>query len=442
MINRLPWATHPMNAPLLETALVILLLLANAVFAMTEIAIVASRKGRLQAMAEQGNLGAAKALVLARSPNRFLSTVQIGITLVGILAGAVGSRSLTAKLAETLATVPVLESRAPQLALMIIIALLTYLYLVIGELLPKRLAMRFPEPLACAMAAPMALLSSLAAPAVAILSGSTNQLLKAFGIREDRQDQMSREELNVLLREGMVTGSINDAESKMMERVFAFEELEAYDIMLPRTKIVWIERDANHEAVWSKILQSSQEDFPVYEGDRDNLVGLVSLKDLYGQLAAGKPISFGQLMQQPLVVPETQKANSLLELFRQTGQRSAFVLNEFGSLVGMVTLIDLVEMIVGDVPSREERLAPPILQRPDGSWLIDGLFEIEKVAHYLDAFIPPAGAGADFQTISGWFLHELVRMPIEGDTIVAGGWIFEVVDMDLHRVDKVLATKK
>ena len=147
-------------------------------------------------------------------------------------------------------------------------------------------------------------------------------------------------------------------------------------------------------------------------------------------------------MQQPLVVPETQKANSLLELFRQTGQRSAFVLNEFGSLVGMVTLIDLVEMIVGDVPSREERLAPPILQRPDGSWLIDGLFEIEKVAHYLDAFIPPAGAGADFQTISGWFLHELVRMPIEGDTIVAGGWIFEVVDMDLHRVDKVLATKK
>ena len=431
-----------MNTPLLETALVILLLLINAVFAMTEIAIVSSRKGRLQAMADQGNLGAAKALLLARSPSRFLSTVQIGITLVGILAGAVGSQSLTAILAKILATVPALESRAPQLALIMVITLLTYLYLVVGELVPKRLAMRFPEPLACAMAAPMALLSRLAAPVVAVLSGSTNQLLKAFGIREERPGQMSREELNVLLHEGMVTGSINDVESKMMERVFAFEELEAYDVMVPRTKIVWIERSASHDAVWAEILQSSQEDFPVYEHDRDNLVGFVSMKDLYGQLAAGKPVTFGQLMQQPLVVPETQKASSLLEIFRQTGQRSAFVLNEFGSVVGMVSLIDLIEMIVGDVPSREERLAPPILQRPDGSWLIDGLFEIEKVAQYLDTFKLPAGAGDDFQTISGWFLHELVRMPTEGDTIATGEWVFEVVDMDLHCVDKVLATKK
>ncbi|MEI6819991.1 MAG: hemolysin family protein, partial [Verrucomicrobiota bacterium] len=404
--------------------------------------IVSSRKGRLQAMADQGNLGAAEALLLARSPNRFLSTVQIGITLVGILAGAVGSQSLTAILAKILATVPALESRAPQLALIMVITLLTYLYLVVGELVPKRLAMRFPEPLACAMAAPMALLSRLAAPVVAVLSGSTNQLLKAFGIREERPGQMSREELNVLLHEGMVTGSINDVESKMMERVFAFEELEAYDVMVPRTKVVWIERSASHDAVWAEIQQSSQEDFPVYEHDRDNLVGFVSMKDLYGQLAAVKPVTFGQLMQQPLVVPETQKASSLLEIFRQTGQRSAFVLNEFGSVVGMVTLIDLIEMIVGDVPSREERLAPPILQRPDGSWLIDGLFEIEKVAQYLDTFKPPAGAGDDFQTISGWFLHELVRMPTEGDTIATGEWVFEVVDMDLHCVDKVLATKK
>lgn len=430
-----------MNSIVRETLLIFFLLLANGVFAMTEIAIVSSRKSRLQAMANRGIVGAAKALELAKSPNRFLSTIQIGITLVGIVAGAIGSRSITTALAKSLATFPHLASDAPQLALLIIIGTLTYLSLVIGELVPKRLAMKSPERIASAMAAPMALLSSLAAPVVALLSASTNGLLKWMGICESSQSPISREELTVLLREGMITGSINRPESRMMEGVFGFEKLAAYDIMVPRTKMVWIDHHASHEDLWPEILKSTQGEFPVYDQDRDNLVGVVSIKDLYGQLAAGKPVSFEELKRPPLVVPETQKASGLLELFRQTGQRSAFVLNEFGSVVGMVTLIDLIEMIVGDVPSREEQLASPIHQRPDGSWLIDGLFEIEKLAQHLDAFQLPAGAGDDFQTLSGWFLNELVRMPAEGDTIQAGEWVFEVIDMDLHRVDKVLASR-
>ena len=431
-----------MNPIVLEAFLIFFLLLVNGVFAMTEIAIVSSRKSRLQAMANRGSAGAAKALQLAESPNRFLSTIQIGITLVGIVAGAIGSRSITTSLAKAIATFPRLADDAPQIALVIIIGTLTYLSLVIGELVPKRLAMRSPERLASAMATPMALLSSLAAPVVALLSVSTNSLLRWMGIRESSQSPMSREELTVLLREGVITGSINRPESRMMEGVFGFEKLGAYDIMVPRTKMVWIDRHAKHDEIWPEILQSTQGEFAVYDQDRDNLVGVVSIKDLYGQLAAGNPVCFEELMRPPLMIPETQKASGLLELFRQTGQRSAFVLNEFGSVVGMVTLIDLIEMIVGDVPSREEQLVSPIHQRPDGSWLIDGLFEIEKLAQHLDAFQLPAGAGDDFQTISGWFLNELVRMPTEGDTIQAGEWAFEVIDMDLHRVDKVLASRK
>ncbi len=429
-----------MNPLVLETFLILFLLLINGIFAMTEIAIVSSRRSRLQTMANCGHAGATQALELAKSPIRFLSTVQIGITLVGIVAGAVGSRSMTAHLAQQIATIPRLADDAPQFALAIVVGVLTYLSLVIGELVPKRLAMRSPERIACAMAAPMALLSSLARPAVALLSGSTNGLLRWLGIRESSQSQMSREELTVLLREGLVTGSINRPESRMMEGVFGFEKLGAYDIMVPRTKMMWIDRHANHQDLWPEILKSTQGEFPVYDHDRDNLVGVLAIKDLYGQLAAGKSVCFEELMRPPLVIPETQKASGLLELFRQTGQRSAFVLNEFGSVVGMVTLIDLIEMIVGDVPSREEQLSPPILQRPDGTWLIDGLFEIEKLAQHLDSFHLPAGAGEDFQTISGWFLNELARMPAEGDTIHAGEWVFEVIDMDLHRVDKVLAS--
>jgi putative hemolysin len=188
-------------------------------------------------------------------------------------------------------------------------------------------------------------------------------------------------------------------------------------------------------------MHSTQGVFPVYQGRRENLVGAVAIKEIYGQLAAGEPVSFSAIMHPPLVVPETQRANVLLETFRKSGQRAAFVLDEFGSVMGMVTLIDLMETIVGDVPSVEEQLTMPVKQREDGSWLIDGLFEIEKLPERLESFVLPEGGGDDFQTISGWFMNELGRIPVETDRIIAGEWTFEVLDMDSTRVDKVLATR-
>jgi putative hemolysin len=430
-----------MTGLLLEISLIFLLLLANGVFAMTEIAIVSSRRGLLQAMKENGNKGAGIALNLAENPDRFLSTVQIGITLVGIVAGAFGGASIAQRLETVLAPLPVVGAYAGGLSFVLVIGLITYFSLVFGELVPKRLAMRFPEPIASAMAGPMSWLAKCGKPFVSLLAFSTSGLLRVFGVRDSEEARMSREEFTVLLREGLVTGSTDRIESRMMEGVFKFETLDVYDIMIPRPKMVWIERDARHEDVWPKILRSTQEVFPIYSGDRDNLVGAVAMKDIYAHLAAGTTISFKNLMHPPLLVPETQLASTLLQEFRSSGRRAAFVLDEFGGVIGMVTLMDLMESIIGDVPSKEERLAQPIRQREDGSWLIDGLFEIEKLADYLEGFDTPEGAGDDYQTIAGWFAVRLERVPAEGDSITYGDWTLEIVDMDATRVDKVLATQ-
>ncbi|QJE95821.1 hemolysin family protein [Luteolibacter luteus] len=428
-----------MTSALFEIALIFVLLLCNGLFAMTEIAIVSSRRAVLQARAESGSKGAARALRLADSPNRFLSTVQIGITLVGIFAGAFGGASLSARLSPVLE--PFLGNAAQEVSFTIVIGALTYLSLVIGELVPKRLAMQYPEGIASMMSGPMSGLSRIASPFVTLLSWSTSSLLKLCGVQESEESKLSREELTVLIREGMVAGGVERSESRMMEGVLGFDKLEAYDIMIPRPKMVWIERDERHADVWPRIVKSTQGFFPVYHGQRDNLVGVVSVKDCYAQLAAGIEVRFQNLMQPPLLIPEVQKASLLLEDFRRTGHHAAFVVDEFGGVIGMVTLIDLMEAIVGDVPSKEERLSMPIKQRKDGSWLIDGLFEIEKLETFLKGFEKPEGAGDEYQTLAGWFSQRLSRVPTEGDIIEASDWRFEIVDMDGIRVDKVLAMR-
>lgn len=426
-----------MTTALFEIGLIFLLLLFNGAFAMTEIAIVSSRRAVLQARAESGSKGAARALVLGESPNRFLSTVQIGITLQGILAGAFGGARLAARFEDWL--LPYTGSASEGIAFVVVIGSLTFASIVVGELVPKRLALKFPESIASLMSGPMSALATIATPFVWMLSKSTSFLLRLAGVKEDEDTKITRDEFTVLIREGMVAGGLERAESRMMEGVLGFENLDVYDIMIPRPKMVWIERDEPHAEVWPRIVKSTQGSFPVYQVQRDNLVGVVSVKDCYAQLAAGIEVRFQNLMQPPLLVPEVQKASALLEDFRRTGHHCAFVVDEFGGVTGMVTLIDLMEAIVGDVPSKEERLTMPVKQRKDGSWLIDGLFEIEKVEDVLAGFERPEGAGDEFQTIAGWFANELERVPTEGDVLETSGWRFEIMDMDGSRVDKVLA---
>ncbi|MCW1926064.1 hemolysin family protein [Luteolibacter arcticus] len=426
---------------LFEIALILVLLAFNGVFAMAEIAIVSSRRAVLQARAESGSKGAARALRMADSPNQFLSTVQIGITLVTIVNGAFGGASLGARLAEWLKPMGIFGKFTEEISMAVVITSITYVSIVVGELVPKRLAMRYAESIASMMSGPMSGLSKAASPFVRLLSWSTSGLLRLFGVKESDDQKLSREEMTVLIREGMVAGGVERSESRMMEGVLGFDKLDVYDIMIPRPKMVWIERDEHHAEVWPRIVKSTQGVFPIYQGQRDNLVGVVSVKDCYAQLAAGIEVKFQNLMQAPLLVPEVQKASLLLEDFRRTGHHAAFVVDEFGGVIGMVTLIDLMEAIVGDVPSKEERLTMPIKQRKDGSWLIDGLFEIEKLDAFLKGFRPPDGAGDEYQTLAGWFSQRLARVPTEGDQLEEYGWRFEIVDMDGIRVDKVLAMR-
>jgi putative hemolysin len=430
-----------MGEVVFQIVLIVFLVLFNGLFAMTEIAIVSSRKAVLQARAEAGSKGAARALKLAEEPGRFLSTVQIGITLVGVFAGASAGAKLSAKLTGVLEGVPVVGGYAEEIAFVVVIGAITFVSLVLGELAPKRVAIRFPEGIASVMSGPMAWLSKVASPFVSLLSWSTTALMRLCGVKDDKGEKLSRDEFTVLIREGMVAGGIAKAESRMMEGVLAFEKLVAYDIMIPRPKMVWIEKDEEHVDVWPRIAKSAQGFFPVYEKQWDNLVGVVSVKDCYAQLAAGADVRFQNLMQAPLLVPEVQKAAALLEQFRETGHHAAFVVDEFGGVTGMVTLLDLMEAVVGDVPSKEERITLPIRKREDGSWLVDGLVEIEKLPDHLEGFDLPTGGGDEFQTPAGWFSHVLGRVPAEGDVIEESGWRFEIVDMDGSRVDKVLAMK-
>ncbi len=430
-----------MDSLFFELFIIFLLLALNGVFAMTEIALVSSRRGLLQTMAESGNKGAARALQLIDNPNRFLSTVQIGITLMGIVSGAYGGTRIAKRFEGILSSNPVVGTYASEISFAVVIGAITYLSLVLGELVPKRLAMRFPEPIACTMSGLMSWLSRVTSPIVSLLSLSTSWLLKLSGVSENEDTRMSREEFTVLVREGLVTGNIGRTKSRMIEGVFDFENLDVYDIMIPRPRMQWIDRDSSHDDVWPMIIRSTQEVFPVFEEQRDNLVGAVSVKDIYAHLAANTRVDFKHLMHPPLLIPETQKASTLLETFRHTGQRAAFVLDEFGNVVGMVTVTDLMESIVGDIPSREEKLTMPIRPHADGGYLIDGLFEIEKLVDHLEEYIAPPGAGDEYQTLAGWFHKHLARLPREGDTLSDSGWKFEILDMDGTRVDKILATR-
>jgi putative hemolysin len=424
----------------LEAAVILLLLVGNGVFAMTEIAIVSSRRGFLQSRAREGNRGAAQALALAENPNRFLSTVQIGITLVGIVAGAFGGAGIAARLATFWEPVPWIGEFAEELSFVLVIGTLTFASLVIGELVPKRLAMRQPEAIACLMAGPMSMLSRAAAPVVWLLAKSTDGLLRLFGARDESMSRMSREEFTVLVREGMVAGNFDSNASRMIEGAIQFEDLDVRDIMIPRAKMPWIERDTPHERIWQWIAQSPQEFFPVYHERKDNLLGVVALKDCYARLAAGQPVCFRELMQPPLLAPETQMASVLLDTFRATGNRVAFVVNEFGDIDGMVTLIDLMEAIIGDVPSKEEWRHQPVQPRQGGGFLLDGTLPLVALERHLTGFVFSTDTEESPSTLAGMFLQHFQRIPKEGDIWSHSGWQLEVVDMDGIRVDKVLAT--
>ncbi|KCZ72854.1 CBS domain-containing protein [Candidatus Methanoperedens nitroreducens] len=415
---------------------IILLIIANGVFAMAEIAIVSARKARLQQLANEGDAKARAALELASSPNRLLSTVQIGITLIGILAGAFGGATIAGELAARLRSVPLFAPYSEAIAVGAVVLGITYLTLVIGELAPKRVALHNAEQIARIVANPMRVISRLASPAVYILSVSTDAVLRILGIRPIPAPPVTEEEINILIEQGMKAGTFEKAERDMVEHVFRLGDLRVGALMTPRTEIFWLDIDDSPEEIRQKIADSGHSRFPVCQDNLDNILGVVQVKDLLSHDMAGKPADLRTAMRRPLFVPESTHALRVLELFKQSGIHIALVVDEYGSIQGLITLNDILEEIVGEIPSIEELAEPLAVQREDGSWLLDGMLPI---VDFKDIFgvkkLPGEGI---YQTLGGFIMMQMGRIPSVSSHFEWGGLRFEVVDMDKNRVDRVL----
>jgi putative hemolysin len=423
----------------LEIIFILLLLLANGLFAMAEIAVVTSRKARLKSMADGGDRGSRLALALANAPGKFLSTVQVGITFVGVLASALGGARISDRLAEFFKKIPALENYADILALVIIVGVITYLSVIIGELVPKRIALNNPERIASTLARPMFSLAKLFSPLVNLLNLSSNFLMASMGIRKAKESVVSEEEVRVLIDEGLSAGIFKKAEKEMVESVFELDELTAGDLMTPRARMIWLSLDDTDEENWRRIAGSGHSHFPVYQETRDNVTGMVSVKSLWANLSLAGRVELRALVTPPLYVPTAMPVSKLIEEFKKSGKHIALVVDEFGGLQGLVTLNDVMMAIVGNLPEREQRHEPKAFLRQDGSWLIDAMLDIDETKKSLgiDEDLPGEDINR-YSTLGGFILSQLGHIPREGEKFHWDRFDFEVIDMDRQRIDKVL----
>ena len=421
-----------------DLLIILLLVLANGVFSMSEMAVVAARKARLEQRADAGDAGARAALALASAPTRFLSTVQLGITLIGIIAGAFGGAALSETLAASLRQIPLLAPYSDAVGFGLVVLLITYLSLVLGELVPKRLALNNAERVASLVARPMGVLSVIAAPVVKILSVSTDLLLRLLRARPPQNPPVTEEEVRLLLEEGTEAGVFAEAEQDLVEHVFRLADRRVDEIMTPRPRIVWLDVDAPPEENARRMADSPHAQFPVCRGDLDHVLGIVSVKAVWAQVVRGEPPDVTVGLRPPVYVPESLPALKALEAFKASGTHAALVLDEYGGTEGLVTLIDVLEAIVGDLPAPGQAGAGTIVSRADGSWLVDGLTPVDEVTDLLGIDLEAEAEREGYQTMGGFVMAHLGHIPSTGDTFAWHGLRLEVVDMDGQRVDKIL----
>lgn len=422
-----------------EMLIILALILVNGVFAMSEIAVISSRKLRLKSMARRGSRGARAALALTESPTRFLSTIQIGITLVGIIAGAFGEATIARHLEAYLRRFPLLAPHAAGLSFTVVVAVIAYLSLVLGELIPKRIAMLGPERTASVLAGPMRLLSTLASPLVSLLSVSTDTALRLMRVRATGDHAITEEEFKGLMDEGTRAGVLEKAETDMMRNVLRLGNRSAGDVMTPRPDIVWLDIADPVPDLLREVMDSPFSRFPVAQGNIDNLLGVLDAKTLLRPCAGGSPPDIQALLRKPLVVPETMPALNLLAEFRQSEIPFALVADEFGSILGVVTTDDVLQSILGDLGGATaddgERAC---VVRADGSWLIAGFMPVDEMRDTLQLDPLPGEEEGHYRTMAGFVMYQLGHLPTAGEAFEHAGLRFEVVDMDANRVDKVL----
>jgi putative hemolysin len=425
-----------------EISAIFLLLIANGIFAMSEIAIVTARKSRLQELANNGKAKARAALDLANNPNRFLSTVQVGITLVGILAGAFGGGAIREWLATQLHSIPIIAPYSRSLALGIVVITITYFSVIVGELVPKRLALGHPESIAMFMAPVMRLLLAVGAPLVHLFTFSTDLVFRLVGKRFDERTVVSEEEITTLLQQGTEAGVFHETEQEMVEAVFQLGDMSARGLMTTRTQIIWLDLNDPVEEIRAKLSDSGHSRFPVCEGSLDNVVGIVQAKDLLTNFLSGKNVELKATMQPADFAPKSMTALQLLDHIKKTSSHIVLVVDEYGGTEGLLTHHDILEAIAGDMPLGTTPIEPKAVQRKDGSWLLDGMLSVEEFKELFHIEDLPGEKKDSFQTLGGFLFTQMGRVPSVAESFEWNTLRFEIVDMDGKRIDKVLVSSR
>lgn len=428
-------AKHDIMTVWLELTIVVGLIVLNGFFAMAEMAIVSSRRLRLQQMADEGSRGAARALQLSDNPSRFLSGVQVGITLIGILSGAFGGATLGARLGIVLNEFPAISPRGPEIAFFLVVVAITALSVIVGELVPKRIALLKPERIAAFVARPIQIVVMVARPLVWLLENGTAILLWLLRVPERRTDNVTEEEVRLAIAEGTEAGVIDEVEEEMIHGVLALADNSVASIMVPRPDVYWIDLDDDNELIMREIADCPYSRIVVVRGgDLGRPLGVLQKKDLINDLMNGRGLQIEKHMIEPVFVPETMPALRLLETFRKVRVHIAFVVDEYGDFLGVATLNDVLEGIAGDLPEEYAQVSEEIVRRPDGSWLVDGR---ASVADLIDK-LKLENVSGEFHTAAGFALERLARIPVEGDAFVFDSWRVEIIDMDGKRIDKLL----
>lgn len=416
-----------------EVFIILGLIIINGLFSMAEIALVSARKARLEAQAQKGDLDAQKALELANNPDSFLSTVQIGITLIGILTGIYSGDSFKKPLQEWLANIDLLKPYSGSLATVVILIVITYLSLVLGELVPKRIGLSNPEGIAKKAAGPMSIISWITHPFVWLLMGSSNLIVRLFNVKTN-ENQVTEEEIKAIISEGTEHGAIEEAEQEIIERVFHLGDRNITSLMTHRSDIVWIDSSksvAEIKQIMGEIVHSV---YPVCEGEVDRIVGVVAIKDF---IISDEQVLVKNIMKPAMYVPENNSAYQVLEKFKATKIHHCFIVDEYGTVLGMITLNDILEAIVGDIPQQEDE-SFKIVAREDGSYLVDAQIPFYDFLSFFDKAEWMKEGDQDFDTLAGFIIHALEKIPQTGEKLTWKIFEFEVIDMDHHRIDKLL----
>lgn len=404
---------------------------------MVEIAVVSARKSRLQHLANDGSKNAQAALDLANNPNRFLSTVQIGITLVGILAGAFGGATIAEQLAAYFETIPSIAPYSEAVGIAIVVASITYLTLIIGELVPKRLGLSNPELIASLTARPMNVLSKLSAPLVYLLTTSTDFISQLLQIKP-KEETVSQEEVKMLIREGTRVGVFEAAEKDIVERTLQLGDKKVNTLMTSRKEVVWLDIDSSYKTIRNKVAKHPHSHFPVCRDSLDKVLGVVLTEDILANFLIEEKIDLRKFLHKPLFIPETTDGLKLLELFKKSGIHMALIVDEYGNIQGVISMTDILEAIVGDIPTIDELGEQEIMKREDGSYLVDGLVSIDEFKERFHISRLPGEKSGNYHTVGGFIMYKLGHIPAPGDNFELNLSRFEVIDMDGNRVDKIL----